>query len=136
LLAVFGAPRRQEDHADQALSASLEIAAVVDDDFEDQLSIGIGINSGLVVVGNIGGAGRLEFSVIGDAVNVAARVEEATRDTGDTILVSKHTKELLSETAGASLEKRPAMPLKGRIEPVSLFAPALRVRAEKATGSG
>jgi adenylate cyclase len=78
LLAVFGAPRRQEEHADQALAVSLEIAAAVEEEFEDRLSIGVGLNSGLVVAGNVGGAGRLEFSVIGDAVNVAARVEAAT----------------------------------------------------------
>jgi adenylate cyclase len=135
LLAVFGAPRRQRDHADQALFASLEIAAAVDHEFEEQLSIGIGINTGLVVAGNIGGAGRLEFSVIGDAVNVAARVEEATRATGDTILVSEHTRALLSDNATDLLEERPAVSLKGRIEAVSLFAPTvpLERRRESAT---
>ncbi len=80
LLAVFGAPRRQEDHADQALAAALEIAAAIEDEFAGELSIGVGLNSGKVVAGNVGGGGRLEFSVIGDAVNVAARVEAATRD--------------------------------------------------------
>jgi adenylate cyclase len=123
LLAVFGAPRRQEDHADQALGASLEIAAAVEEKFEGELSIGVGLNSGLVVAGNVGGAGRFEFSVIGDAVNVAARVEAATRQTGDTILLSEHTRALLSDGAAGSLEPRPAVPLKGKAEPVSLFAP-------------
>jgi adenylate cyclase len=125
LLAVFGAPRRQEDHPDQALAASLEISAAVEEEFADQLSIGIGLNSGPVVAGNVGGAGRLEFSVIGDAVNVAARVEAATRETGDTVLVSEHTRALLSETAAASLEERPAVPLKGKTHAVSLFAPTV-----------
>ena len=45
--------------------------------------MGVGINSGPVVVGSVGGGGRLEFAVIGDAVNVAARVEEGTKETGD-----------------------------------------------------
>jgi adenylate cyclase len=128
LLAVFGAPARQEDHADRALAASLEIAAAVDQEFEDELSIGVGVNSGRVVAGNIGGAGRLEFSVIGDAVNVAARVEAATRTTGDTVLLSGHTRALLSDDATATLEERPAVPLKGKLDPVSLFAPAVAVR--------
>jgi adenylate cyclase len=128
LLAVFGAPRRQEDHADQALAASLEIAAAVEEELEDRLSIGVGLNSGPVVAGNVGGAGRLEFSVIGDAVNVAARVEAATRTTGDTVLVSEHTRALLSDAAAASLEERPAVPLKGKKQSVSLFAPKVAAR--------
>jgi adenylate cyclase len=123
LLAVFGAPRRQEDHADQALAASIEIAGAVEAEFNGRLSIGIGLNSGPVVAGNVGGAGRLEFSVIGDTVNVAARVEAATRDTGDTLLVSEPTRALLSEGARTSLEERPAVPLKGKTEAVVLFAP-------------
>src|SRR5207253_105280 len=101
LLAVFGAPRRQEDHADQALAAAYAIDRAVQAEFAGELSIGVGLNSGAVVAGNVGGAGRLEFSVIGDAVNVAARVEAATRKTGDAILVSEHTRRLLSQTAAA-----------------------------------
>jgi adenylate cyclase len=120
LLAVFGAPRRQEDHADQALAAALEIERTVAQGFAEGLSIGIGLNSGPVVAGNVGGAGRFEFSVIGDAVNVAARVEAATRETGDTILVSEHTRRLLS-TAGVELAERPEVPLKGKTEPVALY---------------
>ncbi|MFN2524845.1 MAG: adenylate/guanylate cyclase domain-containing protein, partial [Actinomycetota bacterium] len=83
VLAVFGAPRRQPNHADLALRAALGIESAVADEFQGRLEIGIGLNSGNVVVGNIGGGGRLEFSVIGDAVNVAARIEAATRATGD-----------------------------------------------------
>ena len=83
-MAVFGAPRRIPDHATQAVEAALEIAQQTN---AGVLSIGIGLNSGPVVAGNVGGAGRLEFGVIGDAVNVAARVEAATRQTGDTVLV-------------------------------------------------
>jgi adenylate cyclase len=75
------------------------------------------------VAGNVGGAGRLEFTVIGDAVNVAARVEAATRETGDSVLVSAQTKALLSITAAALVE-RPNVPLKGRHEAIALFAPA------------
>jgi adenylate cyclase len=121
LLAVFGAPRRQSDHADQALAA-VEIAAAVHDEFGDELGFGVGLNSGTVVAGNVGGAGRLEFSVIGDAINVAARVESATRQTGDTILVSENTRRLLRDDSLA-LEARPEIPLKGKSETVALFAP-------------
>jgi adenylate cyclase len=121
-LAVFGAPRRQDDHADRALTAALEIADAVEDEFGNELSVGIGINSGTVVAGNVGGAGRLEFSVIGDAVNVAARVEAATRQTGDQILVADRTRDLLRESK-VSLSERRDVPLKGKKETVRLYAP-------------
>jgi adenylate cyclase len=124
LLAVFGAPRRLPDHADEALAAAMEIGRAVESEFGGRLSIGIGLNSGRVVAGNVGGAGRLDFSVIGDAVNVAARVEAATRETGDTLLVSEYTRALLSERSAAALEGRPAVPLKGKTETVALYAPA------------
>src|SRR5205823_13408853 len=120
LLAVFGAPRRQPDHADQALAAALEIARSIKS--PEGLSIGIGINSGQVVAGNIGGAGRLEFSVIGDPVNVAARVEAATRETGDAILIAERTKELLHDPS-CELPERSGLELKGKREPVRVFAP-------------
>lgn len=130
LLAVFGAPRRREDHADQALAAALEIEAAVG----EELSIGIGLNSGTVVAGNVGGAGRLEFSVIGDAVNVAARVEAATRQTGDTILVSEDTRRLVRDEI--ELDARPELQLKGKAEPVVLYAPAPPPDAARSQATG
>ncbi|MEV4647788.1 adenylate/guanylate cyclase domain-containing protein [Saccharopolyspora sp. NPDC049357] len=121
LLAVFGAPRRITDHPRQALLAALAIAAAVREEFGGGLSVGIGVNTGVVVAGNVGGAGRFEFSVIGDPVNVAARIEAATRQTGDTILISERTRELVADAA-AELEERPGVELKGKSEPVSLYA--------------
>jgi len=109
---VFGAPTRQEDHADRALAAALEIANTVRS--SRGLKIGIGLNSGTVVAGNVGGAGRLEFSVIGDPVNVAARVEAATRDTGDTILLTERTRELVKQPDHPPLEERMGVELKAR----------------------
>jgi adenylate cyclase len=122
LLAVFGAPRRQDDHADQALGAALAIERAVHEDEQGELEIGIGLNSGPVVAGNVGGGGRLEFSVIGDAVNVAARVESATRQTGDVILLAENVKRLLHNDE-IGLEPRPDVPLKGKRESVMLYAP-------------
>jgi adenylate cyclase len=123
LLAVFGAPRRDEEHADHALDAACEIAAAVRDSDDLDLEIGIGLNSGPVVAGNVGGGGRLEFSVMGDAVNVAARIEAATRETGDTVLLSEHTKQRL-ERGDRELEERPDVELKGKSENVKLYGVA------------
>jgi len=122
LMAVFGAPRRLSDHADRALAAALEIAKRVAEEFEPELRVGLGLNSGTVVAGNVGGAGRLDFSVIGDPVNIAARVEAATRETGDTILLTAETRDRLTNSA-PDLERRPPVPLKGKSNPVGLFAP-------------
>lgn len=121
VLAVFGAPRRRPDHADLAVAAAVAIADAVRAS-GDGLAVGIGLNSGTVVAGNVGGGGRFDFSVIGDAVNVAARIEAATRTTGDTILISERTKSLLR--SAPALVERPGIALKGKTGPARLFAVA------------
>jgi class 3 adenylate cyclase len=121
VLAVFGAPDRHSDHADRAADAAVRIADAVAERFGDRLRIGIGINSGPVMVGTVGGGGRLEFTVIGDPVNVAARVEETTRDTGDRILLTESTRALLGDEWRGRLEERGSMTLKGKSEPVALY---------------
>jgi adenylate cyclase len=80
------------------------------------------------VAGNVGGGGRLEFSVIGDAVNVAARVEAATRKTGDVVLLAENVKRLLRPN-GVPLEERPGVPLKGKSKSITLYAPTSHVEA-------
>ncbi|GAC1440891.1 MAG: hypothetical protein NVSMB51_20710 [Solirubrobacteraceae bacterium] len=124
LLAVFGAPDALADHADRAVRAALAIAEVVKESFGDQLRIGIGVNSGPVVAGTIGGGGRLEFTVIGDTVNTASRVEAVTRETGDAILITELTRELLSG-GREQFARRDPVQLKGKQEAVALYAPCL-----------
>ena len=120
VLAVFGAPEPFVDHADRAVRAACEITSGVRA-ADLGLTVAAGVNSGLVVAGSVGGAGRLNFSVIGDAVNVAARVEAATRETGDDVLVSAETRSRLTSLDG--LVSRGSVRLKGKAEPVELFAP-------------
>jgi adenylate cyclase len=122
LLAVFGAPEGFPDHADRAVAAGREIVEVVEGGQAGDLRVGVGINSGPVVAGAIGGAGRLNFSVIGDAVNVAARVEAATRDDGAPLLIAGDTRDALVGEVG--LVSRGQVKLKGRSEAIELFAPA------------
>jgi class 3 adenylate cyclase len=128
LLAVFGAPEPLPDHADRALGAACEVAREVERRFGGEVAIGIGLNSGPVVVGSVGGGGRLEFAVIGDPVNVAARVEEITRDTGDTILLTEATRCLL-EQVDVALEPRGEVALKGKTDPVGIHAPVMDERS-------
>jgi adenylate cyclase len=120
LLAVFGAPRRLHDHAGQAIGAALAIARALEG---SGLLVGAGLNSGTVVAGNVGGAGRFEFSVIGDVVNTAARVEAATRQTGDAILLTEDTKRLARQP-GYRFAPRSDIHLKGKAAAVRLYAPS------------
>jgi class 3 adenylate cyclase len=122
MLAVFGTPERNKDHADCAVEAAVGIAEAVEQRYGSELRIGIGINSGPVMVGTVGGGGRLEFTVIGDPVNVAARVEVATRDIGDRVLVTESTRTLLTERWRALLDERGSIPLKGKADPVPVYA--------------
>ena len=79
-LAVFGAPNDLTDHADAALKTALVIDRLVGERFGQELRIGIGINTGVVIAGTIGGGGKLEFTLIGNAVNVAQPcVEQLTK---------------------------------------------------------
>jgi adenylate cyclase len=114
LLAVF----RMPDHADRALVTSIDLLAAV----EGRFRIGIGLNSGLVLVGTIGGGGCSELGVVGDPVNVSARVQDATRELGEPLLLTEATRVLLDES-DAPLEPRGVLPLKGKHEPVAVYAP-------------
>ncbi len=121
LLAVFGAPERLPDHAVRAVAAAREIVRAVRERFGGEVEVGIGISSGTVVVGSVGGGGRLEFAVIGDPVNVAARVEAVTRDTGDPVLLTAATLELIGEAASGT-EARGEAKLRGIVELVPIHA--------------
>lgn len=128
LLAVFGAPDRLPDHADRALAAALAIARHVRERFPGELEIGIGGNSGNVIAGSVGGGNRYEFTVIGDPVNTAARVEEATRVTGDAILVTPALRDRLRDSHEVEWDERADVPLKGKAEAMTLHAPRTRKR--------
>jgi PAS domain S-box-containing protein len=122
LLAVFGARGGSRDHADCAVEAAFELASRANARFQGDLEIAIGIDSGSVVIGNVGGGGRLDFTVIGDAVNTAARIEAATRETGDSILISEQTRRRLWR-AEIRLEERPPVRVKGKQQPITVFVP-------------
>ena len=119
LLGVFGVPQRLPDHADRAVAAAQEMLAAVDRQFGERCRIGIGINSGLVLAGTIGGGDLLEYGVIGDPVNVAARVQDATRDLSEPLLLTEATR-LLLESGELELEPRGELALKGKPQPVAV----------------
>jgi adenylate cyclase len=84
--------------------------------------LGDGVNTGLVLVGTVGGGGHSELGVIGDPVNVAARAEQATRRTGDAVLVTEATRCMLAREDG--LVPRGTLQLRGKAGPVAVYAPA------------
>jgi adenylate cyclase len=133
LMAVWGAPVHRSDDALRALQSSkmmmaameelrgqaeAEFAARPEDGRPLVLELGIGINSGVVVAGNIGGAMRTEYTCIGDAVNVAARLC-ALAGPGE-ILVGERTHELV-QGGELSFEDLPPVKLKGKQQPVPLY---------------
>jgi adenylate cyclase len=118
ILGVFGAPEQLPDHADRALAASADLLAAV----EGSYRIGIGLNSGLVLVGTIGGGGHSELGVVGDPVNVSARVQDATRELAEPLLLTEATRCLLEDGA-SGLEPRGSLSLRGKAEPVAVYAP-------------
>jgi class 3 adenylate cyclase len=119
-MAVFGAPNDLADHADAAVNTAVLVHRLVADRFEGELRIGIGINTGVVIAGTIGGGGHLEFTLIGDATNVAARVEQFTKVTGDAILLTQQTVDTLASRPPGLID-RGSHALKGKSAPVRLF---------------
>jgi adenylate cyclase len=120
-LAVFGAPNDLADHADAAVSAAVLIQRLVTERFnKGELRIGIGINTGKVIAGTIGGGSKLEFTLIGDAVNVAARVEQLTKTTGDAILLTQYTVDALNGRS-PELVDRGLRVVKGKSAAVQVF---------------
>jgi class 3 adenylate cyclase len=119
-LAVFGAPNDLADHADAAVNAAVLIHRLVVERFGGELRIGIGINTGVVIAGTIGGGGKLEFTLIGDTVNVAARVEQLTKSSDDTILLTQQCADALASRPPGLID-RGLHVLKGKSAAVQVF---------------
>jgi adenylate cyclase len=124
MLAVFGAAGPSRDHAARALTAAAAIRraiAALNAARPDgrQLRIGMGIHSGMVVAGCLGSGDRLEFTVLGDAVNIASRLEALTKEKGVDALTSDETARL---APAFPLRELGEVTLRGRVQPLRLFA--------------
>ena len=104
IMALFGAPLEQPDHADRAVGAAREMlvtrlprfnAWLRAQGFEHEFRMGIGLNSGDVMSGNVGSERRLEYTAIGDTTNTAARLEGMTKDAPHDLFVADSTRECL-----------------------------------------
>ena len=104
-MAVFGAPLSQPDHADRALRAAREMIDtrlcrfnvwLRDREFSARgFRMGIGLNSGMVMTGNVGSEQRVEYTAIGDTTNSASRLEALTKNSDRMLLIAQSTKDLL-----------------------------------------
>ena len=132
LMALFGALRDDEFQEEHAVQAALDMRTALKElqekwatsesrarDALASLRIGIGINTGLAIVGNIGSKQRMEFTAIGDSINLAARLEQATRDRGLDILVSEFT--YVATRSRFPFEPAGEISLKGKTESARTF---------------
>lgn len=119
VMAVFGAPDHVPDHAERALRCALAMQARqadLNDGADLPLEMGIGVNTGVVIAGTVGGAGRLEYTVVGDAVNVAQRLQSAAGP-GE-VVASAST---VAAAPGLPAEPAGAQEVKGRRESVEIY---------------
>lgn len=125
-LAVFGAPVQDNNHAQKALDASLGIMQALENKIKsgeiEPFKIGIGIHSGESAVGTVGGAGKLEYTVIGDTVNLASRVEQLTKQHSVTCLVTGDLVARLSRKNEIPLEMVGDINIRGRVKSVDIHS--------------
>ncbi len=127
IVAVFGAPVSSINNAENAVRAALEmVAALADFNRSDafalvgeEVEIGIGIHLGEVVAGNIGSDERMEYTVVGEAVQVAAEIEKLTRDVPDSILISQSVFEWTEDLI--EVEALEPVEMGGRVEALQVF---------------
>jgi len=121
-MAVFGAPIEHEDHADRALGAAREIIAerlprfnewLREQGYGDSFVIGIGINTGPFMAGNVGSEKRLEYTAMGDTINTASRLEGSTKDSDFYLLLADSTREAVA-AAGSGFVAVGEVEVRGR----------------------
>jgi adenylate cyclase len=129
IMAVFGAPIASEDHADKALGAAREMLDRLErfngwlrsEGLGDGFKMGIGLNTGDVMSGNVGSARRLEYTTIGDTTNSAARLEGMTKGTPYQLFVADSTRSRLS-TPPDDLESLDELEVRGRKGAMKVWA--------------
>lgn len=126
IMAAFGIPVGHEDDADRAVRAAIAMIVTLNKwnlqrttDGRLPVNIGIGLNTDTVVSGNIGSSKRMDFTIIGDGVNLAARLESACKQYGSKILISEFTMRRLKGTY--RLREIDLVVVKGKTRPVAIY---------------
>lgn len=130
ILATFGVPVRSDTHAEKALKAALDMQKALQElnqfrqkEKKPAIQIGIGLHTGVVIAGNIGNQNKTEYTVIGDTVNLASRIEGLTKKYKSSILISDATYELLPQDFGRTLNLKaiPNTNVRGKQKSVNLY---------------
>jgi len=143
LLAAFGTPLNPAtDHAALAVRTALEMRRALHEFNKAQkeigsptLRIGIGIATGMVVAGNIGGKERIEYTVIGDTVNLASRLQDMTKELDVDALISARTFEDASGTLTFKADPLPPIAIRGKQEPVVVYVLGGRALERESLGA-
>jgi adenylate cyclase len=126
VVVVFGGPLRPlPEHALRAVAAAVALQrrlAERNARAEERLHAGIGICTGDIIAGNVGAGDRVTYTIVGDAVNQAARLQVKTRDLGASILLTESTRAALGASNGFALRPVGPVPLKGISAPVDVYA--------------
>jgi adenylate cyclase len=143
IMAVFGAPIEMPDHADRALAAARQklerleqFNQWVHDEygFDKSFRMGIGLNSGPVMSGNVGSETRLAYTAIGDTTNTAARLEGMTKGTDFMLFMAASTRLALSSEP-ADIAFVGDYEIRGRVEPLSIWSVEAARKAREEGGS-
>lgn len=128
IMAFWGAPMTDTEHADNAITAALGMAeALTHVNTENrehsmpEIAIGIGLNTGDVTVGNVGSERRFDYTVIGDTVNLASRLEGLTKTYGVCIIASEYVREAITPEHRACFREIDRVKVKGKNKPVTIF---------------
>jgi adenylate cyclase len=130
IMAVFGAPIEQPDHADRAVAASREMLTerlpkwnrwLRENNVNDGFKMGIGLNTGMVVSGNVGSERRLEYTAIGDTTNTASRLQGMTKGQSHLLFFADTTRERLQQTLD-DLVFIDEFEVRGRQQPVKIWS--------------
>jgi|TARA_R100000084_G_scaffold62983_2_gene27220 adenylate cyclase len=116
MMAIFNAPIDQEDHQNRAIAAALQMQDEINK-AKLEVRIGIGINTGKAVLGNMGSDSRFDYTAIGDAVNTAARLESATKEAGVELLIGQET----AKNCKYVLKSLKPIKVKGKKDPLKIW---------------
>jgi len=119
-MAIFNAPMDLEDHQNKAVKTAIEMQEAIKElnkELSHEIAIGVGVNTGTAVVGNMGSDTRFDFSAIGDCVNIAARLESGTKEAGVDILIGEET----AKNCSFELKSLEAIKVKGKEKSLNVY---------------